>query len=252
VNDENPKVTPASLADAVYYHNDVFGSKILVRILRAHLQGNVLEVGAGAGYITSELALRAQRVVAIEPTSELHEQLSERTALLPNVSVVNGTLRDYVAQADSPGPVPLFDAIVYINVLEHIEADAEELALAKELLHPGGSVLIVVPAHQWLYARVDQLTGHFRRYSKRSLCNIIASSGLEVRELKYFDAVGLFPYLVLYRWLRSTSTSGANAALYSRVIMPISYIAYRVFGGRLLGKNLIVVAGTTQTQKRVR
>jgi 2-polyprenyl-3-methyl-5-hydroxy-6-metoxy-1,4-benzoquinol methylase len=84
--------------------------------------------------------------------------------------VVNGTLRDYVAQADAPArPVPLFDAIVYINVLEHIEADAEELALAKELLRPGGSVLIVVPAHQWLYARVDQLTGHFRRYSKK-LC----------------------------------------------------------------------------------
>jgi hypothetical protein len=67
-------------------------------------------------------------------------------------------------------------------------------------------------------------------------------SGLKVRELKYFDAVGLFPYLVLYRWFRSTSTSGANAALYSRVIMPISYIAYKVFHGKLLGKNLVAVA----------
>jgi len=239
--------------DAVYYHNDAHGSRILVKILQAHLHGRVLEVGAGAGYITTELAGYSQHVVAVEPTPELHKQLRDRTAQLDNVSVFHGTLRDLVQSEDSSSGSTdmLFDSIVYINVLEHIENDAAELELAQTLLRPGGSVLIVVPAHQWLYARVDRLTGHFRRYSKRTLGSVIFSSGLVVREMKYFDAVGLLPYLVLYKWLGSTSTSGVSAKFYSRVILPISDIAYKLLRGRLLGKNLIVVAGRTPPEKRV-
>jgi hypothetical protein len=50
------------------------------------------------------------------------------------------------------------------------------------------------------------------------------------------------PYLVLYKWLGSAATTGTSATIYSRVIMPISYLIYRVFRGRLIGKNLIAVA----------
>ena len=141
---------------------------------------------------------------------------------------------------DVPGD--LFDAVVYINVLEHIEHDGAELALATSLLRPGGRVLIVVPAHQWLYAKVDRLTGHFRRYSKKSLLTVTRDNGLQIESMRYFDSVGLVPYLVLYKWLRSTATTGTSATIYSRVIMPISYLIYRVFRGRLIGKNLIAVA----------
>ena len=231
--------------DAVYYHNDVYGSRILARILGPHLAGRILEVGAGAGYITTELAQRCSEVVAIEPTKELHDTLVAHTRAHTNVTVVNAILRDYVHSRRATGAVgELFDAVVYINVLEHIERDGEELALATSLLRPGGRVLIVVPAHQWLYAKVDRLTGHFRRYSKTSLRSVIRNSGLQIESMRYFDTVGLVPYLVLYKFLRSTATTGANATIYSRVIMPISYFVHRLFGGRFIGKNLIAVATT--------
>jgi hypothetical protein len=137
------------------------------------------------------------------------------------------------------------DIVCCIDVLEHIEDDVTELSLAKELLRPSGFVIIVVPAHQWLYARVDQLTGHFRRYSKRTMTNVVSSSGLTLHNLRYFDSVGLVPYLVLYKWLRNVSTSGTNATIYSRVIMPISYMIFVLFRGRLLGKNLVAIAGAS-------
>ena len=250
MEDLNRPSKPASLVDAVYYHNDVHGSRILVKILQAHLHGRVLEVGAGAGYITTELAGYSQHVVAVEPTPELHKQLRDRTAQLDNVSVFHGTLRDLVQSEDSSSGSTdmLFDSIVYINVLEHIENDAAELELAQTLLRPGGSVLIVVPAHQWLYARVDRLTGHFRRYSKRTLVDALSSSKLTLRNMKYFDSVGLIPYLVLYKWLRSTATSGANATVYSRVIMPLSYMLFKFSRGRLIGKNLIAFAGESASR----
>ena len=244
--------TVAHRDEAVYYHNDVHGSRILARILGPHLAGRVLEVGAGAGYITTELAERCSEVVAIEPTKELHHTLITHTQAHTNVTVVNTILSDYVrsrpaVSGSSTGttrgaPGDLFDAVVYINVLEHIEHDGAELALATSLLRPGGRVLIVVPAHQWLYAKVDRLTGHFRRYSKKSLLTVTRDNGLHIESMRYFDSVGLVPYLVLYKWLGSTATTGTNATIYSRVIMPISYLIYRVFRGRLIGKNLIAVA----------
>ena len=240
-------MSPNSSSDMAYYHNDVYGSKLLVKIFGSLLHGRVLEVGAGAGHVTIELAKRSKQVVAVEPTPSLFTELRERTLPLSNVSVIHGTLRDYVQRekASSDASNSLFDAIVYVNVLEHIEDDVTELSLAKELLRPSGFVIIVVPAHQWLYARVDQLTGHFRRYSKRTMTNVVSSSGLTLHSLRYFDSVGLVPYLVLYKWLRNVSTSGTNATIYSRVIMPISYMIFVLFRGRLLGKNLVAIAGAS-------
>jgi hypothetical protein len=69
--------------------------------------------------------------------------------------------------------------------------------------------------------------------------------------MRYFDSIGLVPYLVLYKWLRSTATTGTNATIYSRLIMPISYFIYRVLRGRLIGKNLIAVATTTSNESPV-
>jgi hypothetical protein len=71
---------------------------------------------------------------------------------------------------------------------------------------------------------------------------VTRDNGLQIESMRYFDSIGLVPYLVLYKWLRSTATTGTNATIYSRVIMPISYLIYRVFRGRLIGKNLIAVA----------
>ena len=68
-------VNPATAEESVYYHNDESGSKILVRILRSDLGLAVLEVGAGAGFITQELASGRQSVVAIEPNRTLCNQL---------------------------------------------------------------------------------------------------------------------------------------------------------------------------------
>jgi len=234
---------PVDAAEVVYYHNDVFGSAILVRIVASHIGESVLEVGAGAGFITRELAKRARRIVALEPTSGPHSQLAENIASLPNVIAHQQTLRSFVSEGNRASQAILgFDSVVYINVLEHIENDVAELGLAKSALNSGGRVVIVVPAHQWLYSKVDRLTGHFRRYSKRSLRDVVQAAGLQMVDIRYFDTVGLIPYLVIYKLLRSTQTDGANATVYSRLILPVSALLYRLSGGRLIGKNLIAVA----------
>jgi FkbM family methyltransferase len=238
---------PASAEDSVYYHNDIHGSQILVQILRRFLGGRILEVGAGVGHITTQLAAQAQEVVAIEPSRTLFTELQEKTRNLPNVTVFNMTLEQFTHSHGSTPTTTMatFNSIVYVNVLEHIADDEQELSRAKALLVHSGRLLIVVPAHQWLYSKVDRLTGHFRRYSRRGLLQLIASSGLRCEHLRYFDSIGLIPYLVLYRWFRSVATTGANASIYSRLILPLSLGTYRATAGRLIGKNLVAVAQKT-------
>ena len=236
-------VKPVAAKDSVYFHNDESGSRILVQILNRHLGHSVLEVGAGVGCITQELARVTRDIVALEPNQTLFNELREKTAHLPNVTSLNMTLEDFVRNESlSINSRRRFDSIVYINVLEHIESDVHELTLARDVLSPSGRVLVVVPAHQWLYSEVDRLSGHFRRYSKSGLAAILRESGLNPVSVHYFDSVGLLPYLVIYRWFRSTAVSGTNAVVYSRVILPVSKFLHRLTGGRLVGKNLIAVA----------
>jgi len=249
MTDSAPMV-PATAENSVYYHNDESGSRILVQLLQQELGETILEVGAGAGFITKELSGVGRHVVAIEPNRALFDELAKISQQHANVNVLNVTLAEFVQQHNGgPASTQRFDSIVYINVLEHIERDVEELELARAVLSPHGRVLIVVPAHQWLYSKVDRLSGHYRRYSKAGIAEQLMKAGLRPIRLQYFDAVGLLPYLVMYKWLRSTAVSGANAMVYSRIILPASKLLYRLSRGRLIGKNLIVVAETDGKQR---
>ncbi|MFZ9730664.1 MAG: class I SAM-dependent methyltransferase, partial [Ilumatobacteraceae bacterium] len=212
---------PADAEDSVYYHNDESGSKILVHIFGNDLGRAVPEVGAGAGYVTQELANFSDSVATIEPNQVLFTQLQARVAHLSNVAVLNMTLDEFMQPTrGSIDGGRQFDSVVHINVLEHIDGDARELSRARKVLAPSGRILIVVPAHRWLYSKVDQLSGHFRRYSKSSHRSTHRQAHLRPSKLVYSGSVGMLPYLVIYKWLRSTAVAGTNAVVYSRVVLP--------------------------------
>src|SRR5450432_2619938 len=130
--------------------------------IREYIRGDVLEVGAGSGSNTGFLnAGSAGRWVCLEPDSRLLAQLRQKleTAEPRNYETICGTVRtiDRAWQ---------FDTIVYIDVLEHIEDDRGELKLAAAHLRPGGRMIVLSPAHQWLFAPFDAAIGHFRRYNR--------------------------------------------------------------------------------------
>lgn len=228
-----------------FYHNDIFGSSFIVRLIEANLGERVLEVGSGNGHITEQLADRVGSVVALEPNPVLFQELCNRVSELPNVLTYNMTIQAFQKQLSlsaSSDKVLQFDSVVYVNVLEHIYDDEYELASARSLLKRDGSVLIVVPAHSWLYSEVDRITGHFRRYSKKKLRSVITRSGLLPVSLRYFDTVGLLPYYFIYKLLGATSTSGPNAFIYSRVLLPLSFTVYKLSFGLIVGKNLVARA----------
>ena len=91
-------------------------------------------------------------------------------------------------------PRDRFDSILYIDVLEHISDPKSELRRAAAHLAPGGTLIVLAPAHQWLFTAFDRAIGHFRRYTTRTLAADVPD-GLVKEKLVYLDAVGLLASL---------------------------------------------------------
>jgi SAM-dependent methyltransferase len=141
----------------------------IARACSPFLRGHVLEVGAGLGASTRRLVhcedVRAW--TALEPDAQLFAAL-ERTAR--EVELLSGLPVHARAGVLAELPEePRFDAILYVDVLEHIADDRGELASAARRLAPGGRLVVMAPAHQALFSAFDAQVGHHRRYDKRSL-----------------------------------------------------------------------------------
>ncbi len=204
------------------------------KLLRQHLQGEVLEVGAGIGSATLALCDGTQRRwVCLEPDSGMATTLMVKIAtgqLYECCEVFTGMLADL-------RPDDLFDAIVYADVLEHIESDRNELLLAVEHLKTPGTLVIMAPAHQSLYTAFDAAVGHFRRYDKASLKAIIPR-GLDCIEMKYLDSVGLCATSANRLMLRSPLPKSYQLAIWDKFMIPVSRLVDPLLNYRL-GKSIL-------------
>ena len=90
-----------------------------------------------------------------------------------------------------PLPDKSIDAIVLLNVLEHIERDDAALAHVARILKPDGIAILEVPAGPALYDVYDKVWLHHRRYSMREFLGKISSAGLQVLERSH---LGFFLY----------------------------------------------------------
>lgn len=205
------------------------------RRVRRHLGPDVLEVGAGIGATTQSLCPGIQRRwLCLEPDPKLAEvlQASAASGALPACCEVRvGTL----AQLE---PEERFDTILYIDVLEHIEDDRAELERAGNHLKPGGRLIVLAPAHQWLFTPFDAAIGHFRRYTKKSLAAAVPDRLARV-ELGYLDAVGLLASLGNRLLLRSPMPTPRQIAAWDRLMVPVSRlvdpILFHAVGKSVLG-----------------
>ena len=206
------------------------------RSLRPFTGPAVLEVGAGIGGTTQGLCAGPHlRWVCLEPDAVLAAQLHGRIRagdLPPFCESRVGTL----------GSLPdgdRFDTVIYIDVLEHIERDREELEQAVDHLNPGGHLVILAPAHQWLWSRFDTAVGHHRRYSRTSLLEL-GPMGTRVVLARYLDSVGLLASLANRLILRNALPTARQIRVWDDYMVPCSRILDPVFGYNV-GKTVVVV-----------
>ncbi len=205
-------------------------------VIRPHVGGRVLEVGAGLGGSTDSICHGDETEwCCLEPDAELCSQIRQRIEareLPPNCRVQTGVVEDLSQERE-------WDAILYIDVLEHLEAHVEEMRAAAARLAPGGTLSIVSPAHGWLYSPFDAAIGHFRRYDRASLTAIMPRN-LELVCLKYLDSVGVLLSLANRMLLRSPEPSREQIGVWDRFVVPVSRRLDPLLGYRL-GKTIVGV-----------
>jgi SAM-dependent methyltransferase len=185
--------------------------------VRPYVRGRVLEVGAGNGGSIRFLLGDVTDWLCLEPDPRLADHLSAEIvsgALPPVCRLEVKTLRELPRDQ-------LFDAILYIDVMEHLADDHEEVVVAAEHLAPGGALIMLSPAHQFLYSPFDKAVGHYRRYSRKSLAAIVPSS-LEQAKLIYLDSLGMLLSLGNRFVLRSAQPDEASLRFWNDWIIPLS------------------------------
>ena len=199
-----------------------------------YLGKKVAEVGAGIGNLSRILLEHpVERLTAFEPSSNMFPLLAATLRGEARATAVHGLFGP--AQANQA-----FDSVAYINVLEHVENERDELLAAHAALRPGGHLLVFVPALAWLFSDFDREVGHFRRYSKDGLERVIEHAGFEVVESRWFDLAGVLPWYVHFTLLGRGMGRG-SVSLYDRVVVP----PMRVVEGLVrppIGKNVLLVA----------
>lgn len=144
----------------------------------------ILEIGCSSGYMLE--AIRQDFPCAFVMGADIVREPLERLAKkMPHVPLMRFDM------TQCPLPDASVDAIVLLNVLEHVEADDKAMAQIKRILKPGGVAIIEVPAGPHLYDIYDKILMHFRRYTKSSLKALAKSAGMKVRRSSH---LGFFLY----------------------------------------------------------
>jgi SAM-dependent methyltransferase len=113
-----------------------------------------------------------------------------------------------------PGPYPVldaerdlgryagtFDVVTAFDVLEHLADDVVGLRRLRDLLAPGGQLVLTVPAYDLLWSGEDVISAHHRRYTRRLLERTCRAAGLEVLFVSYFN-LALLPAIATMIWAR--------------------------------------------------
>lgn len=203
-------------------------------------QGKLLEIGSGVGNLSQFFLAKEQFIHLTDLRAGYCAQLEEQFGEHPHclgVSQVDLVAPDFETRyADLLGQ---FDSVFALNVVEHIEDDLLALANARLLLRQGGRLVILVPAYQWLYTKIDQGLGHYRRYTVPTLSQAMTQAGLTVVHQQYFNAMGILAWWISGKLQRNEQIPEGQMQLYNTFVPIFKGIDALV--GRRLGLSAVAI-----------
>jgi SAM-dependent methyltransferase len=161
-------------------------NKIIVRLLQK--PQTILDFGCGSGALSARLLAAGKTVVSRDVSENMLKMAVEyfKSRKINNYKLQLGDLNQLCNSEK-------FEAIVALDVIEHIENDREAVLKLKNLLTDDGMLVLSVPAIPWLYGPKDREVGHYRRYDKKMLASLLDDSGLVIQSLRYWNLLGVLP-----------------------------------------------------------
>lgn len=192
---------------------------------RVRSSDSVLDFGAGTGDMASRILPYVSDLIAIEPDAELARVISGRGLKVADLADI---------------PIESVDVVYSFNVLEHIQDDKEIAQRLVSRLRPGGTLILYVPAGPNLFSEFDKRIGHFRRYTRDLLNELVEGLELTQVDVRYHDPIGYWAAYLYKKFDNSGQVSLSMIRFFDTVVFPLSKLMERLF--RLgFGKNLSLV-----------
>jgi len=217
---------------------------IILQILKRYLPRDnpelrFLDLGCGTGFILQALE-ELGAVTGMDVSAEALAFAATRT----RARLVRGSVPEDLAGLEGK-----FDAVLMLDLLEHLDDDNTAVKAAAELLVDGGILIVTVPAYRWLYSPRDLFHHHRRRYSREEVRALIRSAGLYEILTSYYNCF-LFPPAAAQRLWCKLRRVEAGADLWEppalvNMMLEKIFSAERFFLGRISfpwGLSVISVA----------
>ncbi len=177
----------------------------------------ILEIGAGIGTFSDTILSleKVEKLFLLEPTKELMNALEKTFSGNPKIVFIPSSVEDICPEHIRDMAL---DAVVFVNVLEHIGDDVNILKKFSKGMNPGSRILTFSPAFQLLYGHIDATAGHYRRYTKKSIKQKFEDAGLKVVCLRYFNLLGFFSWLLFVKVLGADDFNRGKLKLYNSII----------------------------------
>jgi len=200
-------------------------------LIKEFISGKVAEIGPGNGIFLEYYVDHCDKLDLFEPDKNLFSKLNYKFSNHKKINVINDELNI---------TTNIYDVILYLDVLEHIEDYEKEILKAHNSLKEGGHLVINVPAFQFLYSNFDKDVGHFKRYSKKDITNLGLNNNLEITRLNYYDSIG-FLLSFLSKMINSNYKKNFEKKIKIwNLLIPLSRILDKIFINSF-GKSLLIV-----------
>ena len=186
---------------------------------------NILEVGSGLGTLSEKIIQEMSpwaNIILTDISVRYVDSLKERYSLNKNVNVHKMDLNDEEDCRRIRNEE--FDTIIAVNVLEHVKDDYLAFRELYRMLKEGGSLVVLVPSHKFLFNIIDMNVGHYRRYSKEELLEKTQLTGFKPEHIFYFNMLGIVGWYFNGSIFKKASISHTASKLFDRLVPVMDYL----------------------------
>ncbi|KGO95443.1 methyltransferase type 12 [Flavobacterium enshiense DK69] len=185
-----------------------------------YCNGKILEIGSGIGNI-SQFFIKNNKDITLSDLRDNYCDILKKK--FPN-DVIKVDLAHPNFDEEYKNLLETFDTVFALNVVEHIKDDVQAIANCKKLLKPNGTLLILVPAYQFLYNNFDVELEHFRRYTQKNLKTIIQKNDLRTVKEFSFNFIGILGWYFSGNILKKKTIPEGQMGFFN-LLVPIFKIA---------------------------
>ena len=189
-------------------------NKWMYETIKPYSKGRILEIGCGIGNI-SEFFINDNFDIVL---SDLRDNYIEIVKNKFTNEVIKIDLVDVDFDTKHKDLIGTFDTVFALNVVEHIKDDHKAIENCKKLLKNQGHLIILVPAYQTLFNNFDVELEHYRRYTQKSLKQLIKANQLNIIKTFSFNVIGILGWFVSGSILKKKTIPEGQMGLFNTLV----------------------------------